>query len=133
MTKIVAIESTRRVEFIDITRKIEELIDENIEEGLCNIYSPHTTAGLTINENYDPSVVKDIIETLEVIVPENREYNHVEGNAPAHIKTCIIGNSLTIPINNGKLMLGRWQGIFLCEFDGPRKRNIYVTIIPIKK
>lgn len=132
MIKTITIESTRKMEFIDITRKIEELIDGSIEEGLCNIYSPHTTAGLTINENYDPSVVKDIIETLGVIIPENREYNHVEGNAPAHIKTCIIGNSITIPIYNGKLMLGRWQGIFLCEFDGPRKRYLHVTIIPIK-
>lgn len=132
MTKIITIESKRKVDFIDITGKVEEVIGNNIEEGLCNIFSPHTTAGLTINESYDPSVVKDIIETLEEIVPDDRSYHHIEGNSPAHIKTCIIGNSITIPVSNGKLMLGRWQGIFLCEFDGPRKRYVYITVISMK-
>jgi len=133
MIKTITIESKRKIEFIDITSEVEKILDSNIVEGLCNLYSPHTTAGLMINENYDPSVIKDIMNILGRIAPENESYNHMEGNAPAHIKTCIIGNSITIPISNGRLMLGRWQGIFLCEFDGPRKRYVYVTIIPVKQ
>jgi secondary thiamine-phosphate synthase enzyme len=132
MIKVINVKSRGRVEFIDITDIINNAIKGDVEEGVCNIYSPHTTAGLTINEGYDENVARDIIESLNKIVPEDWQYKHMEGNAPAHIKTSLIGSSLLIPISNGKLMLGRWQRIFLCEFDGPRERSIYLTIIPVK-
>jgi secondary thiamine-phosphate synthase enzyme len=132
MIKAINVKSRGRVEFIDITDVINNAIKGDVEEGVCHIYSPHTTAGLTINEGYDENVARDIIESLNKIVPEDWQYKHMEGNAPAHIKTSLIGSSLLIPISNGKLMLGRWQRIFLCEFDGPRERSIYLTIIPVK-
>ena len=132
MIRVVNVRSKGKVEFIDVTDIINNAIKESVEEGVCHIYSPHTTAGLTINEGYDENVVRDIIETLNKIVPEGQQYRHLEGNAPAHIKTSLIGSSLLIPISNGRLTLGRWQRIFLCEFDGPRERNIYLTIIPVK-
>ncbi|MCS7369639.1 MAG: secondary thiamine-phosphate synthase enzyme YjbQ, partial [archaeon GBS-70-058] len=116
MIRVVNVRSKGKVEFIDVTDIINNAIKGSVEEGVCHIYSPHTTAGLTINEGYDENVVRDIIETLNKIVPEGQQYRHLEGNAPAHIKTSLIGSSLLIPISNGRLMLGRWQRIFLCEF-----------------
>ena len=120
----------RRTEFVEITSKVEEVVKKSgIKNGVCFIYVPHTTCGLTINENADPSVKKDIINKLEEIVPENGGYSHMEGNADAHIKSSIVGHSLTVFIENGNLQLGTWQGIFLCEFDGPRTRQIWIKII----
>jgi len=120
----------RRTEFVEITSKVEEVVKKNgIKNGVCFIYVPHTTCGLTINENADPSVKKDIINKLEEIVPENSGYSHMEGNADAHIKSSIMGHSLTVFIENGHLQLGTWQGIFLCEFDGPRTRQVWIKII----
>jgi len=120
----------RRTEFVEITSKVEEVVKKSgIKNGVCFIYVPHTTCGLTINENADPSVKKDIINKLEEIVPENGGYSHMEGNADAHIKSSIVGHSLTIFIENGNLQLGTWQGIFLCEFDGPRTRQVWLKII----
>ena len=120
----------RRTEFVEITSKVEEVVKKSgIKNGICFIYVPHTTCGLTINENADPSVKKDIINKLEEIVPENGRYSHMEGNADAHIKSSIVGHSLTVFIENGNLQLGTWQGIFVCEFDGPRTRQVWVKII----
>ena len=120
----------RRTEFVEITSKVEEVVKKRgIENCVCFIYVPHTTCGLTINENADPSVKKDIINKLEEIVPENGGYSHMEGNADAHIKSSIVGHSLTVFIESGRLQLGTWQGIFLCEFDGPRTRQVWIKII----
>ena len=120
----------KRTEFVEITSKVEEVVKKSgIENGICFIYVPHTTCGLTINENADPSVKKDIINKLEELVPENDRYSHLEGNADAHIKSSIVGHSLVVFIENGNLQLGTWQGIFLCEFDGPRRRQVWLKII----
>lgn len=121
------IQTNQKQEFIDITNKISELI--NIEEGICIVYCPHTTAGLTINEGADPAVRKDILNTLNKLVPNNLDYKHLEGNSPAHIKASLMGSSLNILIEEDKLKLGTWQSVFFCEFDGPRNRNVYVKFI----
>jgi secondary thiamine-phosphate synthase enzyme len=126
----ITIQTKRRNEFIDITEEIEEIIKrKGIKSGICFLFVPHTTCGLTINENADPSVKRDIIDKFEELVPENDRYSHSEGNADSHIKSTITGHSLTVFIEDGILQLGTWQGIYLCEFDGPRTRNIWVKII----
>ncbi len=116
------------VEFVNIDRIVEEVVrGQNVTDGVCNIYVPHTTAGITINENADPAVREDIINELSKIVPFDNGYRHLEGNAAAHIKACLVGFSVTVPIQEGRLALGTWQSIYLCEFDGPRRRYVYVT------
>lgn len=102
-----------------------------IRNGLCLIYVPHTTAAVTINENADPSVKRDIISTLKKIVPDSLPYSHLEGNSPAHIKASLVGPSTSIIIENGELALGTWQGIFFCEFDGPRRRKVYMRALSV--
>jgi secondary thiamine-phosphate synthase enzyme len=115
--------------FIDVTDKVNDVIAAfGRETGLCQVFVPHTTAGLTINENADPDVIKDMREALDEMVP-HLPYSHAEGNSPAHIKSSLMGCSLTIPIQNGSLCLGTWQGVYFCEFDGPRRRSIWVTIV----
>ena len=117
-------------EFINITSQISQKLDEsNIEAGICSIFIPHTTAGITINEAADPSVVRDILMELEKIVPYDDGYTHGEGNSAAHIKAALTGSSVTIPVVGGRMELGTWQGIFFCEFDGPRTRSVYCSII----
>lgn len=124
------INTTKRVELIDITSRIEKFVkDAGVKDGICVIFCPHTTAGLTINENADPSVRKDILNHLEELVPEDKNYSHSEGNADSHIKSSLLGSSLNVIIENGQLSLGTWQGIYFCEFDGPRQRQIYIQII----
>lgn len=128
--KVIEILSSSKVEMIDITNIVAEAIqDEKIENGICLVYTPHTTAGIIINENADPDVKKDILMILKKLVPESLPYSHTEGNSPAHIKSAIIGNSRIVPINKGKLSLGTWEGIFFCEFDGPRRRKVYLEIL----
>ncbi len=128
--RIIEISSSSKEEFIDITNNVAKIVkEENIENGLCIIYTPHTTAGIVINENADPDVKRDILMMLKKIIPENLPYSHTEGNAPAHIKSAIIGNSRIVPISKGTLSLGTWEGIFFCEFDGPRRRKVYVEIL----
>jgi len=124
------VSSKKRNEMIDITYDIQKLIDEeNLMEGHLIVYVPHTTEGITINEGADPSVQRDIIETLKKLVPENAGYMHMEGNSDAHIKASLLGSSVTILIKNKKLMLGTWQHIFFFEGDGPRNRKVYIDII----
>ncbi len=125
----IKIRTSKSAEFLDITGRVEEVVKKSrIPEGVCYIFTPHTTAGLTINENADPSVKKDIVNTLSAIVPRSGRYEHSEGNSDAHIKSSIMGGELTVFIENGQLKLGTWQGIFFCEFDGPRNREVWVKI-----
>jgi secondary thiamine-phosphate synthase enzyme len=120
----------KRNEMVDITRDVQDIItDEKIQNGIAIVYVPHTTAGVTINEGADPSVQRDIIETLKKIIPESGDYHHMEGNSDAHIKASIIGSSVTVIIENSRLILGTWQHIFFFEGDGPRTRKVYVQII----
>lgn len=124
----ISIESIQKQEIIDITPQLEKAIEESkIENGLAVIYCPHTTAAITINENYDSDVKRDLIYALSKFVPE-KGYDHSEGNSDGHVKSSLLGVSKTIPINNSKLQLGRWQGILFCEFDGPRQRKVIIKI-----
>jgi len=129
VVKRLAIQSTKKEEMIDITADVRRIVRESgVLRGICYLYVPHTTAAITVNENTDPNVKLDIIAQLEKAVPREGKYRHAEGNAAAHIKSSIIGSSQAIFIENGKLVLGTWQAIFLCEFDGPRSRNILVKV-----
>ena len=126
----IQVKTNSRAEFIDSTSNISKIVQKGgIKEGVCYVYVPHTTAAVTINENADPSVPKDIQNELNKIVPWDDRYTHMEGNAAAHIKSTIVGSSVYIPISDGKLALGTWQGIFFCEFDGPRHREVFVQTI----
>lgn len=120
--------STReRTEFVDITRKVEQAVsDLGIKDGVVTVFVPHTTAGITINENADPDVMADVETVLERMVPWRGAYKHTEGNAPAHVKASLMGSSVQVPVNGGRLQLGTWQGIYFCEFDGPRSREVWV-------
>jgi len=125
--------SRKRNEMIDITSDIQGIVsEESPKNGLVVVYIPHTTAGITINEGADPSVQRDIIETLRKIVPESGDYHHMEGNSDAHIKASILGSSVTVLIENSRLVLGTWQHIFFFEGDGPRHRRVYVEVISKK-
>ncbi len=124
------IRTTKRIELIDITDQIQNIISKSkVKTGICFIFCPHTTAGLTINENADPQVKRDITNTLNKLVPEGAGYSHTEGNADSHIKSSLFGSSLTIFINDGQLAFGTWQGIYFCEGDGPRSREVWVKIL----
>lgn len=123
------ISTKTRSEFVDITSKVQDAVSRSkVKDGLCILFCPHTTAGLTINENADPDVQADILNNLERLVPRNGNYSHAEGNADAHIKASLMGSSLNLFIEDGKLVLGTWQGIFFCEFDGPRQRKVHVYV-----
>ena len=115
--------------FIDITGQVRKIVASgNVQNGLCQIFVPHTTAGVTINENADPDVVTDMLAALGKIVPD-LHYRHSEGNSPAHVKSSLVGCSITDPISDGRLCLGTWQGIYFCEFDGPRTRKVWVQLV----
>lgn len=130
MTRDIEIKTNVRCEMLNITDKVRKIVKESgIKDGICHLYVPHTTAGITINEGADPDVVNDIISTLEKMVPYNGNYRHSEGNSAAHIKASLVGSSKSIPIDNGEMLLGRWQGIFFCEFDGPRSRKVILKLI----
>lgn len=121
----------QRAQFVDITAEVQEVVSRaGMKQGICQIFIPHTTAGVTINENADPDVVRDIIAALEKLVPQSGDYRHSEGNSDAHIKASMMGFSLTVPVEQGRLVLGTWQGIYFCEFDGPRTRQVHVTPMP---
>ena len=124
-----SVKTGSRTELIDITSRVAEVVRKRgAEDGLCCVYVPHTTAGVTINESADPSVRRDILMELNKLVPFDDNYAHAEGNSAAHIKASLVGPSVTIPVQGGRLALGTWQGIYFCEFDGPRSRRVFVTI-----
>ena len=125
------VQSSRRTELIDVTQKVShEVKRSGVSEGVCHLYVSHTTAGVIINEHDDPDVARDIETVLDELVPRDDGYRHAEGNSDSHIKSAIVGTSETVFIEGGKLALGRWQGIFFCEFDGPRRRELHVRIVP---
>ena len=114
----------------DITRHVREALEASgVQHGLCTVYVPHTTAGVTINENADPDVCSDLISFLARLVPRNAQFRHAEGNSDAHVKASLMGASAQIPVENGRLCLGTWQGVFLAEFDGPRTRRVCVVVV----
>jgi secondary thiamine-phosphate synthase enzyme len=126
----IQVRTSRRVEFLDITGRVEAAVKKSdIKSGVCHVFIPHTTAGVTINENADPNVIRDIIRELDKFVPLDDNYSHAEGNSAAHIKSSLMGCSQQVLIEEGSLALGTWQSIFFCEFDGPRSRNIWVKVM----
>ncbi|MCD6232357.1 YjbQ family protein [Candidatus Aerophobetes bacterium] len=132
MLKRISISTHSQVELVNITSSIEKTVSESgVKEGVCYIFVPHTTAGITINEGADPSVKEDIINQLNKIVPFKESYLHLEGNSPAHIKASIIGSSEIVFIEGGHLVLGTWQSLYFCEFDGPRRREVLVKIVAL--
>ncbi|MEO0102748.1 MAG: secondary thiamine-phosphate synthase enzyme YjbQ [candidate division WOR-3 bacterium] len=127
----IEIHTHHRNELLDITEEVIKVIKKsNVKNGTVIIFVPHTTAAITINENYDPSVGRDIIDSLARLLPKSVPYAHTEGNADAHIKAALIGSTRTVFLENGEVVFGTWQGIFFCEFDGPRRREVLVKIIP---
>lgn len=121
---------TQPENFYNITRQVEETVEKSgISNGICVIYSPHTTAGITINENSDPDVVTDMLYGLAQAFPDRPEYRHMEGNTTAHLKASCMGNSATVMVKDGQLVMGIWQAVYFCEFDGPRNRHFYVKIL----
>ncbi len=126
---VIEVRTQTKEALVDITGRIrEEISSSGIQSGICSVYVPHTTAGVTINENADPSVKEDILMTLGKMVPDSLPYRHSEGNSPAHVKASLVGSSVSILIENGQPSLGTWQGIFFCEFDGPRNRKAYIKV-----
>jgi secondary thiamine-phosphate synthase enzyme len=124
------VRTSTQTEFIDITSSVREAVKKTgVEDGICIVFIPHTTAAVTINENADPTVVHDIVMELNKIVPFKDQYHHMEGNSPAHIKASLLGCSEIVFVESGKLVLGTWQGIFFCEFDGPRNRKVYIKVM----
>lgn len=127
---IISVKTRERTELVDVTSEISRVVQKSgIDQGLCMVYVPHTTAGVTINESADPSVKTDLLMVLNQIVPWDADYRHLEGNSPAHVKSTLVGASQLIAIEKGRLVLGTWQGIFFCEFDGPRNRKLHVRLM----
>jgi len=125
----IEVSTTEQVQFIDITNKVQVIVNsEKNENGICTIFIPHTTAAVTINENADPDVSADMIKEINKIIPFQDNYLHFEGNSAAHIKSSLIGASETVIIENGRMKLGRWQGVYFCEFDGPRRRKVWINV-----
>lgn len=132
MIETVQVSTRERTHLLDISDQIQQAVAKSeVGEGLCHLYVPHTTAGIVINENYDPQVARDIENVLGEIAPRGRSYRHSEGNADSHVKVSLAGSSATVPIMDGKLALGTWQGIFFAEFDGPRQRRLIVAVQPL--
>jgi len=124
------IRTSGRQSFEDITQRVQQVVtDSQVQEGLCYLFCPHTTAGLTLNENWDPSVQHDIGLALDEMVPQRRDFQHAEGNSPAHVKSLLTGAAQTLFVAGGRLMLGTWQGVYLAEFDGPRTRQVLVKVV----
>lgn len=127
----ISVSTTQREQFVDITTQVQQAITKiGATDGICTIFCPHTTAGLTINEHADPAVAHDIISFLHDAVPADRPWTHAEGNSPAHVKASLLGSSVAVIVERGRLHLGTWQGIFFCEFDGPRSRRVWLTFTP---
>jgi len=129
--RIIEVQTQAREELIDITSKVKkEVASTGIEKGICLVFVPHTTAGVTINEHADPDVGADILMAMRKLVPDSLPYQHGEGNSPGHIKASLVGSSVNILIEDGQPVLGTWQGIFFCEFDGPRRRKVFLNLFP---
>ncbi len=129
MVKRLEVKTRARTELVDITREIEKKVGEShVESGICRLFVPHTTAGITLNENADPSVRQDMLRELDKIIPFEDNYSHGEGNSAAHIKAGLVGFSEMVFVEEGRLVLGTWQGIYFCEFDGPRQRRVLVNV-----
>ncbi len=130
MIETIDVQTQSRTEFVDITAQIERIVQKiGVETGVCYVFVPHTTAGITINENADPDVQRDMLTEIDKIVPFDDHYKHGEGNSAAHIKASLVGNSVSVFVENGSLLLGRWQGIYFCEFDGARRRSVFVKVM----
>ncbi|MGH9795834.1 MAG: secondary thiamine-phosphate synthase enzyme YjbQ [Candidatus Acidiferrales bacterium] len=130
MAQRLRVKTERRTHLVDITAEVQRVVTESrVQSGMCDLYVSHTTAGITINEGDDPEVARDIEATLDKLVPRDAGYKHYEGNADSHVKSTLVGVSQSVPIDNGRLALGRWQAIFFCEFDGPRTREVHVKIV----
>jgi len=126
----ISVKTSNRTQFLDITSQLSGFVRESgVKDGVLLAYVPHTTAGITINENADPSVTRDILMVLNRAVPVSNEYQHAEGNSDAHIKASLMGSSVTVIVSGGRLVLGTWQGIYFCEFDGPRSRKVNLKLI----
>jgi secondary thiamine-phosphate synthase enzyme len=124
------VKTNSRTELVDITQPLQRLVAESgVRSGICHLYVPHTTSAVTINENSDPNVGRDILKELNTVIPFDDDYGHSEGNSAAHIKSSIIGVSKTIMVEEGRLVLGTWQAVFFCEFDGPRQRSVMVKVV----
>jgi len=128
--KTLRIKTARRTQFVDITREVESVVlDSRVSSGVCYVYVPHTTAGVAINEHADPYVARDVEGIFDRLIPHEGPYRHAEGNTDSHMKAILTGTGHTVLVANGKLALGTWQGIFLCEFDGPRERTVFVKVV----
>lgn len=131
MIRYIDLKSRARTEFIDITAEIKEMLKgANVGNGVCHLFVPHTTAGITVNEGADAAVQMDMNRFLSKLVPQDPYFNHAEGNSDAHIKSALVGTNQTLLVENGKLLLGTWQSVYFCEFDGPRPRRVAVKILP---
>jgi secondary thiamine-phosphate synthase enzyme len=127
----ISVKTNARTQMIDITSQVRQAVNETgIKDGLVHVYSMHTTGAITINENADPAVESDILKTINKVIPFDDNFRHMEGNSAAHIKVSLFGPSELIPLENGSMVLGTWQGIFFCEFDGPRTRRVNVSVLP---
>jgi len=125
----IGVRTSARAQFLDITSEVQAAVRESgVTDGVCTVFVPHTTAGITINENADPSVASDILNTLGKLVPYGAGYSHSEGNADSHVKASLMGHSVQVLVRNSRLQLGTWQGIYFCEFDGPRSRKAWVAL-----
>lgn len=130
MFQTLSVRTNTRTELLDLTSQVQDVVNQSgVSEGLCHVFVPHTTAAVTINENADPSVKADILMVLNKIISDREPYRHQEGNSPAHVKASVIGPHLTVLVSKGRLVLGTWQGIFFCEFDGPRSRRLHVKVV----
>lgn len=129
MIKQLRVQTKAKTELVDITQGVQRLVTESgVRSGICHVYVPHTTSGITINENTDPNVGRDILKELNKVIPFDDNYGHSEGNSAAHIKSSLVGVSKSVIVEEGRLTLGTWQAIFYCEFDGPRDRRVYVKV-----
>ena len=127
---IIEIRTRAKEEFVDLTTELDRIVTASgVANGVCVVAVPHTTAGVTVNENADPDVRADLLMTLRRIVPDTLPYAHAEGNSPAHVKAALVGSSVSLIVDGGRLRLGTWQGVFLCEFDGPRTRKVWIQIV----
>lgn len=127
----ITVRTRARCEMVSITAEIQGALRElGSPSGFCHLHVPHTTAGITVNEGADPAVARDVLRQLQTIAPPNADYQHLEGNADAHVKATLVGSSLVLPVQEGRLLLGTWQTVFFCEFDGPRSRRVELRVLP---